>query len=88
LVDDFGQQTSYKIPTFAEALNWGKSKPIYFMVDIKKGVDYRDIVKTIEQANMQKQVVLVTYTVGQAKKVASTCARYVIVCFDAKRTRI
>ena len=68
LVDDFGQQTSYKIPTFAEALNWGKSKPIYFMVDIKKGVDYRDIVKTIEQENMQKQVVLVTYTVGQAKK--------------------
>ena len=68
LVDDFGQQTSYKIPTFAEALNWGKSKPIYFMVDIKKGVDYRDIVKTIERANMQKQVVLVTYTVGQAKK--------------------
>ncbi len=68
LVDDFGQQTSYKVPTFAEALNWGKSKPIYFMVDIKKGVDYRDIVSTIEQTNMQKQVVLVTYTVGQARK--------------------
>lgn len=68
LVDDFGQQTSYKVPTFAEALNWGKSKPIYFMVDIKKGVDYRDIVSTIEQTNMKKQVVLVTYTVGQARK--------------------
>ncbi|CAM3407076.1 glycerophosphodiester phosphodiesterase family protein [Empedobacter stercoris] len=68
LVDDFGQQTSYKIPTFAEALNWGKNKPIYFMVDIKKGVDYRAIVSTIKQANLQKQVVLVTYTIGQAKK--------------------
>ncbi|MCA4775529.1 glycerophosphodiester phosphodiesterase family protein [Empedobacter stercoris] len=68
LVDDFGQQTSYKIPTFAEALNWGKNKPIYFMVDIKKGVDYRAIVSTIKQTNLQKQVVLVTYTSGQAKK--------------------
>lgn len=68
LVDDFGQQTSYKIPTFAEALNWGKNKPIYFMVDIKKGVDYRAIVSTIKQTNLQKQVVLVTYTIGQAKK--------------------
>lgn len=68
LVDDFGQQTSYKIPTFVDALNWGKNKPIYFMVDIKKGVDYRDIVSTIERENMQKQVVLVSYTVGQAKK--------------------
>ena len=68
LVDDFGQQTSFSIPTFAEALNWAKQKPIYFMVDIKKGVDYKDIVSTIKQANMQNQVVLVTYTVGQAKK--------------------
>ena len=68
LVDDFGQQTSFSIPTFAEALNWGKQKPIYFMVDIKKGVDYKDIVSTIKQANMKNQVVLVTYTVGQAKK--------------------
>jgi glycerophosphoryl diester phosphodiesterase len=68
LVDDFGRKTSYKIPTFAEALNWGKQKPIYFMVDIKKGVDYKDIVSTIKQANMDNQVVLVTYTLGQAKK--------------------
>ncbi|WP_282629867.1 glycerophosphodiester phosphodiesterase family protein [Empedobacter sedimenti] len=68
LVDDFGQQTPFRIPTFTEALNWGKQKPIYFMVDIKKGVDYKDIVSIIEQENMQKQVVLVTYTVGQAKK--------------------
>ncbi len=68
LVDDFGQQTSYKIPTFAEALKWGKNKPVYFMVDIKKGVNYRDIVSTIKRENMQKNVVLVTYTVRQARK--------------------
>lgn len=68
LVDDFGKKTSFKIPTFKEALKWGKNKPIYFMVDIKRGVDYNDIIKEIEQTAMQNQVVLVTYTVGQAKK--------------------
>ncbi|GGE86484.1 glycerophosphoryl diester phosphodiesterase [Chishuiella changwenlii] len=68
LVDDFGNKTSFKIPTFKEALKWGKNKPIYFMVDIKKGVDYNDIIKEIKETTMQNQVVLVTYTIGQAKK--------------------
>lgn len=68
LVDDFGEKTTFKIPTFKEALKWGKNKPIYFMVDIKKGVDYNDIVREIKEVGMQNQVVLVTYTVGQAKK--------------------
>lgn len=42
LVDDFKNTTTFKIPTFTEALIWGKGKPIYFMVDIKKDVDYKD----------------------------------------------
>lgn len=68
LVDDFGNKTSFKIPTFKEALKWAKDKPVYFMVDIKKGVDYNDIVREIKETAMQNQVVLVTYTLGQAKK--------------------
>ncbi|WP_313374641.1 glycerophosphodiester phosphodiesterase family protein [Chishuiella sp.] len=68
LVDDFGNTTPFKIPTFDEALKWGKEKSIYFMVDIKKGVDYNDIVSLVNKNKMQNQVVLVTYTVGQAKK--------------------
>lgn len=68
LVDDFGNKTSFKIPTFDETLKWGKDKSIYFMVDIKKDVDYNDIVSLIEKNKMQNQVILVTYTVGQAKK--------------------
>lgn len=68
LVDDFGNLTSYKIPTFTEALQWGKSKPIYFMVDIKKDVDYRQLIEEIRTHQMEKQVVLVSYSVQQAKK--------------------
>lgn len=68
LVDDFGKTTNYKIPTFTEALEWGKGKPIYFMVDIKKGVPYEQLINDIRKQKMDKQVVLVTYTVNQAKK--------------------
>lgn len=68
LVDDFGTTTSYKIPTFSEALAWGKSKPIFFMVDIKKEVDYQQLIKEIRAKEMANQVVLVSYSVQQAKK--------------------
>lgn len=68
LVDDFKNKTTFKIPTFSEALNWGKDKPIYFMVDIKKDVDYKMLIDEIRSNSMQNQVVLVSYSVGQAKK--------------------
>lgn len=68
LVDDFKNSTSFKIPTFSEALVWGKDKPIYFMVDIKKNVDYEDLIAEIRAKEMQNKVVLVSYSTGQAKK--------------------
>ena len=38
------------------------------MVDIKKDVRYEDLIKAIRNENMQNQVVLVSYSVKQAKK--------------------
>lgn len=68
LVDDFGTETTFKVPTFIEALEWGKGKPIYFMVDIKKDVSYEHLIKEIREQQMQNQVVLVSYSLKQAKK--------------------
>ncbi len=68
LVDDFGSTTPYKIPTFTEALKWAKGKPVYLMVDIKRGVPYEQLIKEIKAVGMQEQVVLVSYTLNQAKK--------------------
>lgn len=68
LRDDFGQTTHYKIPTLTEALKWGKGKSIYFMIDIKKDVPYKELITEIKNQGMEKQVVLVTYSVKQAKK--------------------
>lgn len=71
LVDDFGNSTSYRIPTFTEALQWGKEKPIYFMIDIKKDVTYQKIIDEIRKYKMENNVVLVSYSTQQAKKLHS-----------------
>jgi len=68
LVDDFGKTTAFKIPTFKESLAWGKGNSIYFMVDIKKGVDYSDLINEIRTVEMENQVVLVSYSKKQAIK--------------------
>lgn len=68
LVDDFGNETTYKVPTFAETLQWGKEKMVYFMVDIKKTVDYQQLIDVIRENKMEQQCVLVSYSVGQAQK--------------------
>lgn len=68
LVDDFGNETNYKIPTFEETLKWGKNKNLYFMVDIKKDVNYENLIELIRNNNMQNQCVLVSYSLAQAEK--------------------
>ncbi|ADX67373.1 glycerophosphodiester phosphodiesterase family protein [Weeksella virosa] len=68
LMDDFGNQTDYQVPTFEEALQWGKDKMLYFMVDIKKTVDYQQLIDVIRKNKMEQQCILVSYSVGQAEK--------------------
>lgn len=68
LMDDFGNQTDYQVPTFEEALQWGKDKMLYFMVDIKKTVDYHQLIDVIRKNKMEQQCILVSYSVGQAEK--------------------
>ena len=67
-MDDFGNQTDYQVPTFEEALQWGKDKMLYFMVDIKKTVDYQQLIDVIRKNKMEQQCILVSYSVGQAEK--------------------
>lgn len=68
LVDDFGNETEFTIPTFIEVLKWAKNKEAYLMVDIKKSVKYEDLIREIRDQKMENQCVLVSYTTAQAKK--------------------
>lgn len=65
LKDQEGQVTSYKIPSFAEALAWAKGKTV-LSVDIKRGVPYKKVLEEIQAADMEPNVFIITYSAGQA----------------------
>lgn len=68
LVDDNGETTSFRIPTFAQALDFAKGKAL-LSVDVKRGVDFRQVVKLIEEKDMVDHVVVITYNQEDAELV-------------------
>lgn len=68
LIDNFGNKTTYKIPTLKETLQWAKNKNVYFMIDFKKDVPYENVIAEIRKLHMEKRVILISYTLNQAKK--------------------
>lgn len=67
LVDDFGNQTYYKIPLFSEVLEWSKANGVVLTIDIKRSVSQEDVIKAIELANAKDISIIITYDVEQAK---------------------
>lgn len=68
LIDDRGQVTDYRIPTFAEALDYAQGKAI-LSVDVKRGVDFAQVIRMIEEKGMTDYVVVITYNVEDAELV-------------------
>ncbi|MBV7441239.1 glycerophosphodiester phosphodiesterase family protein [Weeksellaceae bacterium TAE3-ERU29] len=68
LVDDFGNETPYKIPYLEDVLKWGKRNNTYFMIDFKRGVPFEDVIDLIRKEKMENNVALISYTVPQAEK--------------------
>ncbi len=69
LIDDFGRQTSYRIPLFNKILQWAKRMGVILQVDIKRGVSFANVIHTLEKYKMEKQVIVITYNLNDAKKV-------------------
>ncbi|MBD3629848.1 MULTISPECIES: glycerophosphodiester phosphodiesterase family protein [Cyclobacteriaceae] len=67
LVDKEGHQTNFRIPTFEEALAWGKGKTL-FTVDIKREVPFEMVVDVIKKYNAEPYAAVITYSVEAAKK--------------------
>ena len=65
LEDDFGQVTSFKIPTLEEVLSWGKNK-VLFTIDIKRGVPYEKIIAAIRKTKSESNSIIITYNARQA----------------------
>jgi len=68
LVDDAGNTTEFRIPTFAEALDYAQGKAL-LSVDVKRGVDFARVVQLIEEKDMVDYVVVITYNTEDAETV-------------------
>ena len=60
LMDDFGNETSYKIPFFKDVLKWCKTNDVILTVDIKRSVKQIDVINAIKEANAEDICVLIT----------------------------
>lgn len=67
LVDDFGNQTNYKIPLFSEVLEWSKANNIILTIDIKRSVSQKDVINAIDAADAKDISIIITYDVEQAQ---------------------
>ncbi|MEM1051608.1 MAG: glycerophosphodiester phosphodiesterase family protein, partial [Pseudomonadota bacterium] len=65
LVDEAGWVTPYKVPTFAQTLEWARGKTV-LQVDFKPTADFATVISEIRSADMASGVILIAYTRGQA----------------------
>lgn len=67
LIDDFGNQTNFKVPLFSEVLKWSRENNVILTIDIKRSVSQKDVIDAIETANAKDISIIITYDVEQAQ---------------------
>lgn len=67
LVDDFGNETEFKIPLFKDVLKWCKKNNIILTIDLKRTTDQETVVKAIREEKAEDISILITYDIEQAK---------------------
>ncbi len=79
LVDDFGQETTFAIPTLAEVLAWAKGKAI-MSLDVKRGVPLDQVVDMVHAQAASAYAAIITYNVSDAKTVYALDPDLLISC--------
>lgn len=67
LIDDYGNQTQFKIPKFSEVLKWCKTNNVILTVDIKRSVKQEVVIEAIKKADAEDICIIITYDIAQAK---------------------
>ncbi len=67
LKDEIGAQTTYRVPTFKEALIWSKGK-VLLTVDVKQSVPYEKLIAEIRETDSEAHAAVITYSFAAAKK--------------------
>ena len=69
LVDDFGNQTKFKIPEFAAILKWAKNNAVILTIDIKRSVNVKNVVEAVKKAKAEDISIIITYDLEQSLQV-------------------
>jgi glycerophosphoryl diester phosphodiesterase len=56
-----------RVPRFGDVLAWGRRAGAYFELDVKRTTRFADVVNAVHAARMQGRVLVVTYTLADAK---------------------
>ena len=86
LVDDFGSETTFKIPKFTDVLAWAKQNQAVLTVDIKRSVEVADVIKTIRDQQAEDISIIITYDVEQAVR-AYTLAPDLLLSVSARNQK-
>ena len=66
LVDNEGQETSYKVPTLEAALVWARGRAV-INLDIKRGTDIEKVIDLVTETGTDEHVILISYSLDAAK---------------------
>ncbi|NRR92257.1 glycerophosphodiester phosphodiesterase family protein [Winogradskyella undariae] len=69
MVDDYGNETKFKIPLFSEILAWSKENNVILTVDIKPSVSTEVVIDAIREASAEDICIIITYDVEETKMV-------------------
>jgi len=69
LEDDNGRAVDARVPTLREALDWADGRAV-LELDIKRGIEFEDVINEVEAANATNRVVFITYSVNAAAALA------------------
>ena len=67
LVDEFGNETNFKIPLFRDVLNWCKQNNVILTIDLKRSASQKTIVEAIRDVRAEDISIIITYDIEQAK---------------------
>ncbi|WP_299386070.1 glycerophosphodiester phosphodiesterase family protein [uncultured Lacinutrix sp.] len=68
LEDDFGNETTFKVPLFTDVLKWAKTNNVVLTVDIKRSVSVHAVIDAIRAEKAEDVCLIITYDMEQAQR--------------------
>lgn len=79
LVDDYGQETPFGIPTLSEVLAWARGKAI-MSLDVKRGVPFDAVIAEVNAQRASQYAAIITYNLEDAQTVHRLDPNLLISC--------